>query len=259
MGNQSEFWKHLKQLGVFDVFNPNLVILNRIIESGNKNFKKFIVNYNKSMEIDENNLFGGTEVLTKKEIIDQLKKTILDEKERQIISNLEELYRDFEQRRQDGAVEVDGRISKEEQAGEPKPPEEKVSGGLTELEKSNLEAIGKEAGINFQEVRNVYNKYGEGKPLSEITLEDYQRAEEKRGKGKEAAKESVQEEIDNLFNVYESIEDSKGMEKRGAAEEFRNMQESIKSPTLKRIFDNIKDIHSQLEKQGLITKTKGCP
>jgi GNAT superfamily N-acetyltransferase len=137
--------------------------------------------------------------------------------------------------------------------------EEKVSGGLTEAEKSNLEAIGKDAGVNFQEVRNVYNKYGEGKPLSEITLEDYQRAEEKRGKGKKATKQSAQEEIDNLFNVYESIEDSKGMEKRGAAEEFRNMQESIKSPTLKRIFDNIKDIHSQLEKQGLITKTKGCP
>jgi GNAT superfamily N-acetyltransferase len=245
--------------------------------------------------------------------------------------------------------------------------EEKVSGGLTEAEKSNLEAIGKDAGVNFQEVRNVYNKYGEGKPLSEITLEDYQRAEEKRGKGKKATKQSVQEgqidingykftdtpslrtgvsvekidtpanvieadvfvsdkknvlqqgatrlengwikfmqttdgntylynensgetvllksekggimgivendfvknnprekqsaqeEIDNLFNVYESIEDSKGMEKREAAEEFRNMQESIKSPTLKRIFDNIKDIHSQLEKQGLITKTKGCP
>jgi hypothetical protein len=357
--------------------------------------------------------------------------------------------------------------------------EEKVSGGLTEAEKSNLEAIGKDAGVNFQEVRNVYNKYGEGKPLSEITLEDYQRAEEKRGKGKEenplanvestakaletvdkgdlekalgeklihhgtgsdfsvleeskqnsatghgdfgkgfyfslhkgnaryyslkfdkavrrvksflysisspfeinitnevfdnntkealkklkglqsyekdailknldkdfgykaitkeigdarfsdilktngfdavwvnrtlggetqkgaeivvfnkdnvteltnktiseayhkakadgsnpelvkavesllskkqtSTKQSAQEEIDNLFNVYESIEDSKGMEKRGAAEEFRNMQESIKSPTLKRIFDNIKDIHSQLEKQGLITKTKGCP
>ena len=367
MGNQSEFWKHLKQLGVFDVVNPNLVILNRIIDSGSQNFKKFIVKYNKSMEVDENNLFGGTEAFTKKEVIDELKKTILDEKERQIISNLEELYRDFEQRRQDGAVEVDGRISKEEQAGEPKPTEEKVSGGLTEAEKSNLEAIGKDAGINFQEVRNVYNKYGEGKPLSEITLEDYQRAEEKRGKGKKATKQSVQEgqidingykftdtpslrtgvsvekidtpanvieadvfvsdkknvlqqgatrlengwikfmqttdgntylynensgetvllksekggimgivendfvknnprekqsaqeEIDNLFNVYESIEDSKGMEKREAAEEFRNMQESIKSPTLKRIFDNIKDIHSQLEKQGLITKTKGCP
>ena len=72
-------------------------------------------------------------------------------------------------------------------------------------------------------------------------------------------KQSAQKEIDNLFDAYDSIEESKGMDKRKAAEEFRNMQESIKNPTLKRIFDNIKDIHSQLEKQGLITKTKGCP
>lgn len=58
--------------------------------------------------------------------------------------------------------------------------EEKVSGGLTQEEKTNLENISKDAGVNFQEVRNVYNKYGEGKPLNEITLEDYQKAEEKR-------------------------------------------------------------------------------
>ena len=58
--------------------------------------------------------------------------------------------------------------------------EEKVSGGLTQEEKANIENISKDAGVNFQEVRNVYNKYGEGKPLNEITLEDYQKAEEKR-------------------------------------------------------------------------------
>lgn len=70
-----------------------------------------------------------------------------------------------------------------------KPTQEKVSGGLTQEEKTNLENIAKEAGVNFQEVRNVYNKYGEGKPLSEITLEDYQKAQEKRDKGKEAKTE----------------------------------------------------------------------
>ena len=58
--------------------------------------------------------------------------------------------------------------------------EEEVSGGLTQEEKTNLENISKDAGVNFQEVRNVYNKYGDGKPLNEITLEDYQKAEEKR-------------------------------------------------------------------------------
>jgi hypothetical protein len=77
--------------------------------------------------------------------------------------------------------------------------------------------------------------------------------------GKETPSKGVQKEIDDIFNAYDQIESSKGMDKRKAAEVFRNMTENIKNPTLKRIFDNIKSIHSQLEKQGLITKTKGCP
>ena len=77
-------------------------------------------------------------------------------------------------------------------------------------------------------------------------------------KSEKATKES-QKEIDNLFDIYDTIDESKGLDKRKAADDFRNMQQSIKNPTLKRIFDNISDIHSQLEKQGLITKTKGCP
>lgn len=85
--------------------------------------------------------------------------------------------------------------------------QEKVSGGLTQEEKTNLETIAKEAGVNFQEVRNVYNKYGEGKSLSEITLEDYQKAQEKRDKGKEGKFNQSASE----FNVGDIIVDKIGV------------------------------------------------
>jgi hypothetical protein len=60
-------------------------------------------------------------------------------------------------------------------------PPTQVKGELSEGDKANLEQIAKEVGKNFREVQNVYSKYGEGKPLSEITVEDYRKAEEKRG------------------------------------------------------------------------------
>jgi hypothetical protein len=53
-------------------------------------------------------------------------------------------------------------------------------GSLTDVEKSNLEKIGEETGVNFRAIQNVYNKYGEGKPLNEITTDDYQKAQKKR-------------------------------------------------------------------------------
>ena len=234
MGNQSDFWKHLNQIGMFDVVNPDLVILNRIIESGRDKFKKFIMLYNNSMSVGDMNLFGGEGVMTKKEVIDQLKKTILDENERQIIGNLEELYQDFEQRRQEGAAKVDEGVPQQ------KPTDEEV-----ETPKQEEDAVQKQAAgqVPIQPKAGVGEEVEGGKPKT---------------KSEKATKES-QKEIDNLFDLYDSIDESKGLDKRKAADDFRNMQQSIKNPTLKRIFDNISDIHSQLEKQGLITKTKGCP
>ena len=49
-------------------------------------------------------------------------------------------------------------------------PPTQVKGELSEGDKANLEQIAKEVGKNFREVQNVYSKYGEGKPLSEITV-----------------------------------------------------------------------------------------
>lgn len=51
---------------------------------------------------------------------------------------------------------------------------------LTDGEKANLQSIEAATGDNFRLIQNTYNKYGEGKPLTEITAEDYQRAVEKR-------------------------------------------------------------------------------
>ena len=93
----------------------------------------------------------------------------------------ENVFKDADRKQKAKIKNLEWQLSKIEQSLKETPQaEEKVSGGLTQEEKVNLENISKDAGVNFQEVRNVYNKYGEGKPLNEITLEDYQKAEEKR-------------------------------------------------------------------------------
>jgi hypothetical protein len=133
MGSQEEFWTHLGQIGMFDVVDPDVVVINRMINNGADKFKKFIVAYNKSMEIDEeSNLFGGEEVLTKQQVIDNLKKSNLNENERKVIANLEELYAANEQKRPSGNVEVvGGDEAKQEtpKAEQPKPakPTEKLT------------------------------------------------------------------------------------------------------------------------------------
>ena len=59
------------------------------------------------------------------------------------------------------------------------------TGELTPEAKENLQSIEAETGVNFREVQNVYTKYGEGKPLSEITKADFEKAQEKREKANE--------------------------------------------------------------------------
>jgi len=122
MGLQDDFWKHLRQMGMFDAVNPNTVIINRMINNGAKDFKKFVVSYNKSMEIDENNLFGGDVVLTKQQIIDNLKESNLNENEKQIIANLEELYAANEQKGPIGNGEVGGGNEAQDDKGEADKP-----------------------------------------------------------------------------------------------------------------------------------------
>ena len=127
MGSQEDFWTHLGQIGMFDVVDPDVVVINRMINNGADKFKKFIVAYNKSMEIDEeSNLFGGDEVLTKQQVIDNLKQSNLNENERKVIANLEELYAANEQKRPIGNVEVVGGNEAEQEtpkAEQPKPTE----------------------------------------------------------------------------------------------------------------------------------------
>lgn len=48
--------------------------------------------------------------------------------------------------------------------------------------KANLDKIEAETGVNFRIIQNVYEKHGEGKPLSEITKADFEKAQEKREK-----------------------------------------------------------------------------
>ena len=66
-------------------------------------------------------------------------------------------------------------------------PSENEPAKTKELEpevKANLESIAEKTGVNFRIIQNVYEKHGEGKPLSEITVEDYKKAQEKRDEKK---------------------------------------------------------------------------
>lgn len=58
--------------------------------------------------------------------------------------------------------------------------EKESTATLTPEEKTNLEKVSTETGENFRVVQNIYKKYGEGKPLTEITPEDFKKAQEAR-------------------------------------------------------------------------------
>lgn len=90
---------------------------------------------------------------------------------------------------------VEQLLGKPQQKSQAKPLQtEEESKAKAELEpeiKSNLEKIQEQTGTNFREIQNVYNKYGEGKPLNEITVEDYRRAEAKRQAEKEPTEKQI--------------------------------------------------------------------
>lgn len=68
--------------------------------------------------------------------------------------------------------------------------------------------------------------------------------------------EKVKATIADAVAKFYAIE-GKGSQKREAAKAYRQTLE--KMPTVKNIFDNIKPIFAQLEREGIITKSKECP
>ena len=71
-------------------------------------------------------------------------------------------------------TEVNGGENKQEVKPTPDETKEKVS--LKPDEIKNLEKIGKENDLTSHEVRGIYTKYGEGKPIVEITKSDFEKA-----------------------------------------------------------------------------------
>jgi len=178
MGSQEEFWRHLKQLGMFETANPNTVIINRMINNGAINFKKFIVTYNKSMEVDENNLFGGDQVLTKQQVIDNLKQSNLNENEKQVIANLEDLYAANEEKRPSGNAKMVGGNEAKERVTQPT---------ATPETKAAIE---------------VYNKLKENNDTT--TRKEYK-----------ALPESIKRVLDNIVNINKQLEQNKLITKKG--------------------------------------------
>lgn len=78
-------------------------------------------------------------------------------------------------------------------------------GVLSKPEKTNLEKMGAETGVNFREIANVYAKYGEGKPLSEITTEDYKAAQANREKVKSETKKESPPIPDNVSGIKKAL------------------------------------------------------
>lgn len=125
--------------------------------------------------------------------------------------------------------------------------------------KSNLEKIQEETGTNFREIQNVYNKYGEGKPLNEITLEDYRAAEAKRREAKSAPKVVTSETIKEVV-PEKTIEAVKALTraKKAMTESARTkVEETAKdAPNFdkaKYIMDNLENIKAKLLESGKLT------
>jgi len=82
-------------------------------------------------------------------------------------------------------------------------------GYLSPKERENLEKIGKEVGLNFREVQNIYNKYGDkGKDLSEIDVNDFNSAQEKRDESKMRSFSERVSEAPEYQNAKEQIEEN---------------------------------------------------
>lgn len=118
-----------------------------------------------------------------------------------------------------------------------------VNGALKEYINDNIININKlkQNAVQINSTTQKVSPTGEGR-------KDITEGGEGVGQGKQgekATQEGVQEKIDAL--VDKSLP---------ASERRKIMQEN---PLIKRIFDNIKELHKQLEEKGLITKEGNCP
>lgn len=166
-GNQEDFWKYINQLGVFDVVNPNTVIINRLINSGKNNFKDFVRIYNQTAGTDEMNLFGAGEVLTKQDIIDNLKKSKLNEDERKIIAGLEGIYDDAIAQRQERDAGVAKEKDKKQQLDE---KQRELDNKIAEEKKKldDLNKKGENLGFAFDPKAEAERQYNIHKTLVSI-------------------------------------------------------------------------------------------
>jgi len=115
----------------------------------------------------------------------------------------------------------------EEEVAKTQPNETK-----TEQEKPLLEGV-----------RNGGNEAQVGQESAELRAE---------AKNQEEVKATIADAVAKFYAI-----EGKGSQKREAAKAYRQTLE--KMPTVKNIFDNIKPIFAQLEREGIITKSKECP
>jgi hypothetical protein len=92
-------------------------------------------------------------------------------------------------------------------------------------------------------VRNGGNETQVGQESAELRAE---------GQNQEEVKATIADAVAKFYAI-----EGKGSQKREAAKAYRQTLE--KMPTVKNIFDNIKPIFAQLEREGIITKSKECP
>jgi len=140
--------------------------------------------------------------------------------------------------------------------------ESPLNEGVQQAEGRQEENVTEQGGVTAPSPKTQQNetKTEQEKPL----LEGVRNGGNETQGGQEStelrAETQVQEEVkatiaDAVAKFY-AIE-GKGSQKREAAKAYRQTLE--KMPTVKNIFDNIKPIFAQLEREGIITKSKECP
>lgn len=146
-GAQKDFWKYLTEQKMFDAINPDYIIMNRLIDSGSKNFRQFIEKYNAGAKTEGGQAnvmlltFDDVVAKSKQEVLDYITKLNLSKNELEILALVYDRYAEFAEQNQRGIEELGRRLREEEtppaepkEPAEPQKPAAEVEGSLRDVE-----------------------------------------------------------------------------------------------------------------------------
>lgn len=165
------------------------------------------------------------------------------------------VYQEVEKEVQEEVLKSTGEpIAKEAKPAkeEPTPQAEVATEGpkLKPEEESNLKSIEEKVGDNFRKIGNIYSKYGEGKPLSEITEKDYEKALENYNDKKTQSRTEVFNTLITIDDINAKKEkvptDEKKLKKANAKLDELFENDPKRSKEARELFDLIPEIRAAL-------------